>query len=222
MNLQVYIKTFTLIACRTSLLNLIDARKHFWKLDDFNAEIRQEMIVILQKLLKVQKIFTYTCYIASALVYATPFLVKDGSVPHASWIPDGIPHAFETMYILQGFLSPIYVHIVVAFDCIFASICIQVIIQLKLLQNALRDIHFHASLNKEEYMNNIKKCVRHHVFILRYNHHAETNCNNIIDFIVLYFRYIKEVQSYYKLYILLQYVGTIVSMCPQLYIATIK
>lgn len=106
----------------------------------------------------------------AVLIYVTPYLEKDGTLPFPAWIPDGIHYAYESIYILEGLLFAIYVPIIIAFDCIFASICVQVIIQLRMVQDRLRNIKFYEKenkANKAEYMKKIKECVRHHVFLLR-------------------------------------------------------
>lgn len=169
-----FVRFYTLMANRAHFKNLIESREYFWKFDDFNDPIKQQMTTVLDSLLKYQKIFLYSCYITITLVCSFPLLQKNHTLPFASWIPDGYPYLYESVYILQCILVVIDIHIVIGFDCIFATICIQVILQYRLLNITLRNMGLNSkemstTAKKKENIKEMKRCIQHHVFLLRLN-----------------------------------------------------
>lgn len=126
---QVFIRFYTLIAKRASLVDLIESCKYFWKFDVFEDSIKQQLTTILDRLLKYQKVFVYSCYFTVVLVCGYPLLQKTYTLPFASWVPDGYPYLYGSIYVLQCILFVTYLHVVIGFDCAFARICVEVILQ---------------------------------------------------------------------------------------------
>lgn len=156
---------------REFLIELMEYRKHFWKFEDFDGSVKQQMTTIMDKLLKYQKIFLYSCYVTITWVCTFSLFQKNHTSPFASWIPNGYPYLYESVYVLECILIVIDTLIVIGFDCVFATICVQVILQYRLLNITLRNMTFNNGMeitaSGKEDMMKMKTCIQHHVFLLR-------------------------------------------------------
>lgn len=150
--------------------DLVQSRENFWKLDTFENSVKQEMTTIMKRLLNYQKAFLFTCFFTIALICASPLFQKDRNLPFSSWIPNGYPYLYESVYVIQCILFFIYVHLVTGFDCLFARICVEVILQFRLLNVKMQNTSFNnegTTASRKQNMKDMKACIQHHEFLLR-------------------------------------------------------
>lgn len=146
---------------------MLESRKQFWDVRDFDEELRKNLLNVFENLLMYFKIFRFMTYATMSLILFTPLLSQDGTLPFASWYSDGYPYVFEGLYGFQCMMLAAIATEVIGFDCLFAALCWELIVQFKLLNHRLCNSTITNENINEECFGNFKAFVDHHNFLLR-------------------------------------------------------
>lgn len=146
---------------------MLENRKKFWNVRDFDGELGAGLLRVFENLLKYFKVFKYMTYVTSSLVLLTPLLLRDQTLPFASWYPNGYPYVFEGLYGFQCLMLAAIATEVLGFDCLFASLCWELTVQFKLLNNRLCDIKARKECSDKMCFDNFKAYIDYHNFLLK-------------------------------------------------------
>lgn len=147
---------------------MLEERGKFWNVRDFDDEVGESLLSVFKNLLKYFKIFKYMTYITSSLVLLTPLLLRDQTLPFATWYPEEYIYVFWGIYGLQCVMLAAIATEVLGFDCLFAALCWELTVQFKLLNHRLCNLTVitNARSNKN-CADDSKAYIDHHNFLLR-------------------------------------------------------
>lgn len=160
--MQAISRFFALISYKQILKNMLEDRKKFWNVRDFDDDVCATLLNAFENLLKYFKIFKYMTYVTSSLVLLTPLVLRDQTLPFASWYPNEYTYVFEGLYAIQCVMLAAIAIEVLGFDCLFAALCWELIVQFKLLNWRLCNL----KITNEGY-DCFKTYIDHHKFLLR-------------------------------------------------------
>ncbi|KAI7815590.1 Odorant receptor Or66 [Rhyzopertha dominica] len=195
---HVFSRLYSLMVFKYHLKAMLEDRKRFWNINDFGNDISQELNSMFNKLLKFFIFFRGSTYFTSVLNVITPILMQDHSLPFGSYVFEGFPYSYEAMYASQSFYYIVVVEEVLGFDCLFATLCLEVVVQFKLLNYKLSCLKIQkGTMDSSQYLSDLKTCIDYHNFLLGYS---------------------SGVRYYCQTYLLCQYNITIASICMELYL----
>lgn len=156
-----------MIVYKEKLKNMLEDRKQFWNVRNFDDGQRRNLLKVFENLLKYFKVFKFMTYATMSLILLTPLLLRDETLPFASWYPDGYPYMFEGLYGLQCVMLAAIATEVIGFDCLFAALCWELIVQFKILNHRLCNLKVNNRNFGADCFDHLKAYVDHHNFLLR-------------------------------------------------------
>lgn len=187
------------------LMGKMDAK--FWMVHNYKT-------MGIEKILKLCWWFNFI-YVVGGFILIFDFAIKPlfsggREVPFICWHPQENPTPFyEILYAVQVCILFNILVTVGGFDVFYNAINIGIYVQFKLLRDRLENM---VSDDEKLIKFKLKECIEHHQFLLEY-------CTYSIDYFLLHFVFScsNEVLEIFSVFLLNQYVVSIITICAELY-----
>nr|XP_015836874.1 PREDICTED: uncharacterized protein LOC103314856 isoform X2 [Tribolium castaneum] len=175
------VSTFGQLVARKSLLllhrslfeEIIQDRSHFWSYDSFGGKIGDKYRQEMQFSVSLIKKMWYASVWSLVFHFCTPFFVTNAVLPDACWIPVDSKCLVIFLYALEMVFYIEVIFLLGSFDAFFLCMCTELKIQFNLLNRTLDKLQTNPETTDEMWLKTLKKCSRHHCFILKV--HAKLN-----------------------------------------------
>ncbi|KAI7815592.1 Odorant receptor Or64 [Rhyzopertha dominica] len=199
--LHIFTRIYPLLFLKPLLVKLCQDRLKFWDFTDFEDCVFQKITLFFKTVLKLLTTLFTIDGVACAMYAISPALImRDRSLPFGSHVWEAFPCYYEILYVSQCFAVAIVMLVAMGFDMLFASFCVELIVQFKLLNHKLRTskaVSYSNVKRRNPYLDILKDCVDYHNYLLEY-------CSGV--------------RSYFEMFLLLEYLLKITSVCMQLYV----
>lgn len=145
-------------------MEILSMQKEFWKIDELNGPIKDELINLVKLSHKACKILTYNMYVAAALIFTKGLILQE--LPLRLYNPNKYGLNFYTLFVIQILNIFMGILLIIGFDIIFIASCTNVIIQFKMIKYKLENIQFddnHEDYDEGECRNQLVQCIKHKV-----------------------------------------------------------
>lgn len=146
---------------KSSLGQLLENQKHFWKIEHFDNEIRIECDSLMMTAKSFLHFYKNYALVLAAIFYIQPFIFHE--LQMKIFVPNGW---FYYLYFVYWYMTPPLFVSVYGVTSMFCALCIPVIIQFKLL--AYRFQNLEVNTNKNTLKSQIRKLVDYHNFLIRF------------------------------------------------------
>ncbi|KYB26696.1 putative multidrug resistance-associated protein lethal(2)03659-like Protein [Tribolium castaneum] len=171
--LQLVARKSLLLLHRSLFEEIIQDRSHFWSYDSFGGKIGDKYRQEMQFSVSLIKKMWYASVWSLVFHFCTPFFVTNAVLPDACWIPVDSKCLVIFLYALEMVFYIEVIFLLGSFDAFFLCMCTELKIQFNLLNRTLDKLQTNPETTDEMWLKTLKKCSRHHCFILKV--HAKLN-----------------------------------------------
>lgn len=153
---QVVLKTTLLTYYGKDILDLLEMCESFWKVENIDENLRKEIANLMKEQSRVGKMYLY-----SVCITLTGFLSKvflpGNEMPMKAYMFDNGPICFILIFFLQVITMCYIEFVVIPLDVFFSALCLQAVVQLKILGYKIKTIQYeNSTIYQEKFIKYIK------------------------------------------------------------------